>query len=216
MKFTFLSLFFAFFATALPAEDSAEKSAIFETWEEFTSACHERSGETAATYVTEASHQYYAEIQKLATAASKEEVQGLPLGKQVTLLSMRLRIAPEKLMGMSGKGLLVHSIKEGWIGKPRSEDETIAEIEINKNTATARESVGGEITDHVVHFLKEGGKWKFDMLPTITVVDETFEVTCADSGESREDFVEALLKLITGESDVSSAWSPPKLPEEEE
>ncbi|MAS92052.1 MAG: hypothetical protein CMO55_02555 [Verrucomicrobiales bacterium] len=206
MKFFFSLLLFLLPFTSIHGD---EAEAIIDAWEDFTEACHERNGSDATKYVSSASREYYSEIQKLAVSATKEEIQALPLGKQVTTLSIRMRVSPEDLQRMSGEALFIHSIDKGWIGKPRSEDETIAEIESTGNTATAKESVGGEITEHVVHFLKEDEQWKFDMLPTIRLVDETFETTCAESGESEEDFVEAFLKLITGESDVGDAWTPP-------
>jgi hypothetical protein len=189
--------------------ESADQAAsdVQAAWDEFKSASLSNKGRAAANRVTSATHDYYAEIRDLALTATREQVQRMSIAKQVTVLGMRVRIDPEQLKNMSGRDLFIHAVDHGWIGKTSATDEGITGIVVTGDHARAEATNAGEPVGVYLHFIKEDGAWRLDMMQLMKVANAAFDAMQAQSGLNEEEFVTRVIETVTSERLSEDDWN---------
>lgn len=177
-------------------------------WDEFKSASLSNHGSIAANRVTKATHDYYAEIRDLALTANRDQIQQMSIARQVTVLGMRVRIEPERLREMSGRDLFVHAVDSGWIGKSSASDEGITGIVVTGDYAKAEATKAGEHVGLYMHFVKEDGEWRLDMMQLMKLANAAFDAMHEQSGLNEEEFIARVIETVTSKRLTASDWNP--------
>ena len=176
-------------------------------WDEFKSASLSNHGSIAANRVTKATHDYYAEIRDLALTASRDQIQQMSIARQITVLGMRVRIEPERLREMSGRDLFVHAVDNGWIGKNSASDEGITGIVVTGDSAKAEATKAGDPVGLSMHFVKEDGEWRLDMMQLMKLANGAFDAMQKQSGLSEEEFITRTIEMVTSKRLTPSDWN---------
>lgn len=189
---------------------SGPEAEVRVAWAEFKDASLSGNGDVAANRVTRATHEYYDEIRRLALRANRKDLQTFVFAKRYTVLGMRLRVPKAQLNTMSGRDLFVHSIDRGWIGKNSATDVGIGAVTVTGDHARAVATEAGRPTGQYLHFIKEGGVWRLDMMQLMTVVNVAFDQMLRESGMSEDEFTKESLEATTGMMVTEALWTPPE------
>lgn len=188
---------------------SEDTLAVQAAWDEFKEASLSGKGEIAASRVTESTHDYFTEICNEALKLSRDQMKLLALGRQVTVLGMRVRVPKETLETLTGRELFAYAVDKGWIGKNSATDEGITDIEVIGDSAHANATKAGQRIDQLMHFKKEDGMWRLDMTPMMGLVNMAFDAMQKDSGLGEEEFVSRLIEATTGKRLTDADWNAP-------
>ena len=193
-----------------PPGESADQAAVDvqAAWDELKSASLSNQGSVAADRVTKATHDHYAEIRDLALTATRDQLQGMSIAKQVTVLSMRVRIEPERLKEMSGRDLYIHAVDQGWIGKNSASEEGITGIVVTGDHAKAEITNAGEPVGQYMHFTREDGAWRLDVMQLMMLANAAFDAMQEQSGLSEEEFITRLIETVTSRRLTEDDWNP--------
>jgi hypothetical protein len=190
-------------------KSNPDVDAVQAAWDEFKEASLSSKGDNAANRVTNQTHDYYVEIRDAAITATREQLQGMSLARQVTVLGMRVRVPPSELRTMSGRDLFVHAVDKGWIGKNSASDEGITNIQVTGDHAHANATKAGLTAEHLIHFIKEDNTWRFDMMPMMKLANIAFDAMQKESGLNEEEFVSWLIENVTSKRLSEAGWNPP-------
>lgn len=180
-----------------------------EAFAELKAATLSNQGQVASRRVTNATHDYYEEVRLLALQASRAELETHVLGKRITVLGIRLRTPAEQLTPMTGRELFAHAVDQGWIGKTTATDEGVGEIVVTGDHARVEVTRAGQPTGGYMHFIKEDGTWRADMMQLIKVTNPWFDRTLKESGLSEDEFTKRILEGISGKVVTEELWTPP-------
>lgn len=190
------------------ASSETEKSAVALAWSQLKQAMLESDGEAAASRVTKVTHEYYEELRKAALSAERGQLEEMVFAKRFTVLAMRFRMTKEELTKMSGREVFVHAVEEGWVGKDGVTKVEIGEFTVAGAHASAPLLSAGRESGLVVHFDKEEGAWKLDMMQFMKFANLAFDKMLAESQFTEEEFTKKLLGAVTGREVTEEVWIP--------
>ncbi len=186
-----------------------EEEAVQAAWDEFKEASLSGKGSLAAGRVTTATHERYDQYRLLALSGSKDELETHVLMTRITVLGIRLRTPADELRTMTGRDLFAHAVDQGWIGKNSATDEGIESIVITGDHARANITKNGQPTGLYLHFIKEDGIWRLDMLQIMKVAIAAFDQMFDESGMTEDVFIQRVLETTTGLVVTDDLWVPP-------
>ena len=194
----------------IPLEDFAgypplppgEADAVRAVARAYIAAARERDGAAAARLVTRATRAYYARLAGMAVSAPETQVRAQPLMERIIILMYRHRVPANELRALSGDAAFAHTITAGWVAGD-AEDPILSGSQGfgTRDRAVLRQ--GGED----VHFLREDGGWRMDMMPTLQAASTTLAPE-PDSGMTEDEFVMFILKYSNGRDPSPDIWQP--------
>lgn len=189
-------------------QDISEVSAVRSAYDEFKESTLSSKGAISAGRVTKATLEYYDEIRRAALTTTRENLQRMSLDKQILVLRMRMSLSHSDLKKMSGKDLFAYAVDQGWIANKRAREEDITDIKVTGNRAQAHGTISGQTTNQLVHFIKEDGAWKYDMIQVLNGIGPLFDDLHRQSGLGKEMFVSRIIENVTGRKPTDVDWNP--------
>ena len=169
----------------------------------YAAAVQRRDGPAAAQAVTRGTRAYYARMRDLALTASESKTRDLPLIDRFSVLMYRHRVPPQVLRVISGDSAFAHTISEGWVAQTMSSGAIPAMDQVwgNGDRALIRDGA----TD--IHFLREDGVWRWDMMPLIRSMSESFAANLP-GGMKEDEFIFFVLTYANGQPVSPTIWQP--------
>ncbi len=195
--------------TLLRAPGTPPDTAVRQAFAGFKRAVLADDGPTAAALVSKSTVDWYGKTQDLALHASKDEVQRLGPLEKIQVLAFRERVPADQLRSMSPLQLVAYSVAHGFMAKKATERSELGTIDVSDDTARATLLMDGKDTGQMYHFVREGGRWVFDQLPTLQSSDASLTAAAAQRGMPIDVFVQTLLESATGHKLTEEIWQPP-------
>jgi hypothetical protein len=188
------------FAAAYPPLPQAEADAVRAVARDYIAAAHRRDGAAAARLVSRETRAYYTGLAQLAVSAPEARVRAAPLVERVMILMFRHRVPAGELRTLAGDAVFAYTVDNGWVTVD-VEDPILTGTQAygTRDRAVLRDR--GED----VHFLREDGGWRWDMMPTIQAASTEL---AANAGMTEDEFVLFVLKYSDGRDPSPDIWQP--------
>ncbi|WP_336513834.1 hypothetical protein [Pollutibacter soli] len=207
MKTSQILIAFIFFSVNLLGQ-TAEGKAVKECFEKYKAAIMNDKGEDAANWVDQNTINYYSSVLAKVRNADSATVDQLSLLDKLMVFSIRHRARVEEIKTMDGKGLIVYAIKNGMVGKNSVARNSIGDITINGKKAKGQVLVNDEKTPLYFEFNKEYEVWKMDLTSIFPVSEKAFRGMIDESGETENEFLFRVLKMLTNRDVTGDIWKP--------
>ena len=185
---------------------ATEDNLVRQAFENYKSAILTDRGEEAVKYVDSRTIKYYVDVVDLVKNADSTKVNSLPLLDKIMVFSVRHRTSREDILSFDGKGLLVHAIKSGMVGKNSVVNNSIGEVTIDSEFAKGQFIANGQKAPFYFHFYKENGEWKIDLTSIFSVSNMAIKKMVQDSKQDENEFIFSLLEMMTSKKPGREIW----------
>jgi hypothetical protein len=186
-----------------------EEAAVRAAFEAYRAALLARDGDAALLHVSEATFEYYGEVQRLALYATADEVRARPLPDQLYVLMLRTRIPTERLRAMTPRELFAHGVVQGWIGEESTRTMQVGRIFVDGGRASAPVLQEGRPSPLNLHFVRQDGAWRWDMLGVIQLMDPLFRQLAEAGGATPEALLLQVVEGVAKRPLPPTVWDPP-------
>jgi hypothetical protein len=191
-----------------PARTDPEAPAVQAVYDAYRAALRARDGAAGARLVAAPTLEYYADMQWLALYGSAEAVRAQPPIDRLTVLTMRHRVEPERLRGMTARQLLEVAVSEGWAGTGSPAAEKSGDVRVDSSVATMKVTVSGTTRSSETSFLRQEDGWRLDLLPQVLLLGWALELAAKRTGVAEDDFLLSTLTRSTGRAPSEQIWNP--------
>jgi hypothetical protein len=192
-----------------PLPPHPEEAAVRAAFEAYRAALLARDGDAALLHVSEATFEYYGEVQRMALYATADEVRARPLPDQLYVLMLRTRIPTERLRAMTPRELFAHGVVQGWIGEESTRTMQVGRIHVDGGRASAPVLQEGRPSPLHLHFVRQDGAWRWDMLGVIQLMDPLFRQLAEAGGATPEALLLQVVEGVAKRRLPPTVWDPP-------
>jgi hypothetical protein len=185
------------------------EEAVRQTFAAYKRAILADDGPAAAALLSTGTVEWYGRVWDLTLHGSREEVEGLGTLEKLQVLRFRQRVPADELRAMSPRKLFAYAVRRGWVGKPNIAGTEIGAISAAGDTAVAKALFAGKDNGQQYRFVREGGRWLFDQLPTLQAGGEMLTAAAQQRGVTVDAFVQQLVESASGKKVTPDLWQPP-------
>ena len=205
---------------ACPAQ-AGDAKAVHAAFAQFSKVLVAGDGPKVVEALDRASLAYYARVRDLSLNATAAQVKNLSLIDELMVLRLRHDVGFEGLSKVDGRGLVVMAVEKGWISRASIQRIVLGEVTITKDKAEAVAMTGDELTSLRLHFSRENGKWKFNIVHLTKVGEQGLKDLLKKTGQPRHAFLLSIIEQVSGRAPAekifdplggASAAEPPKQP----
>jgi len=198
-------------ASAAPITLSAtpEAAAVKRGFAEYKAALKQRDGTRAAETVSRNSFDYYDRMRKLALSAPREELALLEGTERMLVLALRLQAPLDLLTSATPEELVAHAVSTEAITDTGVARTELGEIRAEGELARGWVVVDGKATQGVLQFVREGGRWKFDLEFAMQSSAGLIEAIAQQNGLTEDEVILKLLEQGVEQPVGPEIWQPP-------
>jgi len=165
-------------------------------------------GESAVAAISKATLDRYEVFQQMALSARADAINALPLGERFYVLYYRHKYSAKVLQSVTGRELYAHGIttRSERVKTPGAIDLEI--VELNEDSAVGGITRDDQKTGATLHFVREDGSWKLNMLPTIEKASSYFAAKAKENGLRENEYLFGEIFRATDGVVPSSIWTP--------
>jgi len=187
------------------AADTAEVKASFDT---YVKAALGKDGVTARSVLASPIKSFYEQTRELALTATDEQLRALPPGQELTTFVLRAELAPDLLRGGTVDQILEAAFNQGLVGEQGISGLGLGTIEVNGDKASAAITSQGQTAPFKLGFLREDGRWKVDIMPLISVADDSFRGVAKQQGLTVEALIDNMMVQKYGAEKAAALHEP--------
>lgn len=192
-----------------PTSTSADESpAVTTAFETYTKAALAKDGATAVSVVATPVFAYFEDIRKLALTGTEQELAAGKLSTRVTVYTMRGGLDAATLRTGSAQDVVKSSIDKGLVGEQGISNLELGKITVTGDTASAEVTSRGQKAPFGLQFVREDGKWKFDMMPVMEMADAALAGLAKEKNLTPDQLVEQLLVSMYGPAKAAEVRNP--------
>ena len=182
---------------------------VRQTFAAYKRAIVADDGAAAAALLSKGTVDWYGKVWELTLHGSKEEVERLGTLEKLQVLGFRQRVPADELRAMSPRELFAYAVRRGWVGKANIGGTEIGAITAADDTAVAKALFAGKDSGQQYRFVREGGRWLFDQLPTLEAGGDALTAAAQHRGVPVDAFVEHMVESASGKKVTPDLWQPP-------
>ncbi len=188
---------------------SKEAQAIQTAFAEYKDALLMGDGPKAADLVSAGTIVFYDSMLRHALNTPREKLARLDFLSKFIVVRVRHEFTRAQIAQMNGRDLLVVGVNNGWISKSSVANiERLVNIKVQSYEAFAAMPLLPEI--QFFHFLKESGKWKFDLTSSFDLANVAMKQEIKKSGLTEEEFITRLLRMLSAKEVDERIFSAPR------
>jgi hypothetical protein len=188
----------------------SEEEAVRKTFHAYKSAIMNDDGEAAYGLVDQNTRDWYSTTLDRVLTWDREQIMTLGVLDRMQVILIRHRIPKQDLLQMTAKQLIVHAVNQGWVGKNSASGIEVGAIDVQGDFATGVVRSNGIESPLRFHFYKEEGGWRLDLTEMIKWGEAAFIQQIEQSGETENDFIFRLTRIVTGKPVDETIWAPLK------
>ncbi len=167
-------------------------------------------GKLAIANINKSGIEYYDILMDYVMEADSSTIASMPLIDKLMILSLRWRSNPNDLIKLreSGMNLFEYGVNNGFIGQEAVSNSTLGKITFNEDVATARVFNNGQEIPMQFKFIKENGKWKFDVKYVMMHTGYGLQQFVVESGMTEEEYILDLLSKMSAKPMSNEMWHP--------
>jgi hypothetical protein len=212
MRTLLLIVLFAFTPLIGCDDKAADKEDIRAVWQQLDTCNNAADGNGVVAVFTESSFAANVKLMKVGLDGTPAQVKALPAFDRMEVLRMRLLSNRAEISKLDGRGYVRFATSKGWYVMP-SEDrtkDTLPKITFSKSGTEAWANIvsEGKRTGMRLHFVKEGGQWKYDEPEAMVEYSRLLADEARAAGVSENDFIIDVLEEELGRKIPASIWDP--------
>lgn len=188
----------------------SQKSDVKDTFYKYKESILNQQGELASAMVNQKTLFYYSDVLEASINADSLSLENSGFFKKFMVLSVRHRLSPEELFGMTGKTLFEHGVNQGWIGKESVQGIETGSIEEDGNNAMVQMFQNGKEVPYFFQFEKENGQWLLDLTSIMETSEVALKEYLKENDLNENQFILQVLEMVTGSTPSKSVWHPLK------
>jgi hypothetical protein len=192
---------------ACPAQ-AGDAKAVHIAFAQFSKVLIAGDGPKVVEALDRASLAYYARVRDLSLNAKAAEVKALSLIDELMVLRLRHDVGFEGLSKVDGHGLVVMAVEKGWINRASIQTIVLGEVTIEKDKAEAVAMTGDALTSLRLHFSREDGKWKFNIVHLTKVGEKGLKELLNKTGQPRHAFLLSIIEQVSGRAPAENIFDP--------
>lgn len=189
-------------------EESGDARAVRATFAAYKTAILARKGTESAGLVSGATLRHFGRLNNLALRGSEREVRKLPFIDKFIVLRLRHQVPVATMKGLDDRSAFAYGVTRGWIGEESVRSSDIGKIAVAGQSARAQHIAGGQITPMSYNFVRESGRWKFDLMAIMPIGEKSIQAVIKQQGVSADRFLLDILQRVSGESVSPAIWRP--------
>jgi hypothetical protein len=209
-RFVFAALVLAGVAAPIAAGGAgSDRALVLRCYEAFERALVARDGEAAAALLSEGSLREWERDRRLAQHGSIDEVEALPAGSRLTVLSLR-HAAPAFLRREgSPPELVAHAVRAGLADRAAVDTIEIRDVAVRGQRASASVlAVGLPAAGLRLGFVREQGAWKLDLPSSLDSIGRLVAATARATGTNESAVIVSWIAALSGRSVGAEVWQP--------
>jgi hypothetical protein len=199
-----LPLLFVACSDSGPKDDVADIRACYDN---YFAALKAGEGDKAAELVDSNTLAHFDRMLGLARTGDSMTVSGLDPMDKLTVLAMRMQIAPTALKSMDARKAVAHSVSDGLMANEGPEGLELGTVSVDGDKATAPLKMHGFPTPASFSFQREDGTWKIDLTSLFDLTRMAFQ-QMGGSGPEGNAMLVKLLEENTGTTVPDGIWHP--------
>lgn len=148
----------------------------------------------------------YEKLRKHALLSPQVVLLTRPIGEQALVLLMRVQLGT-RLRSMDGSMVLAAGIEPPPYVYANLSRTGLVDVRISGDRATARTTYNGKSSVRELHFVKQGGAWKLDLL-ALMEQDDFLDYAAKRSGKSTDATAEAYVRAALHGNVGTTMWDP--------
>lgn len=188
----------------------SQNNDVKEAFYKYKESILNQQGETAAGMVNKKTLFYYNDVLEASKNADSVSIENAGFFKKFMVLSVRHRLSPEDLFGMTGKTLFEHGVNQGWIGKESVQGIETGTIEEDGNNAMVQMFQNGKEVPYFFQFEKENGQWLLDLTSIMETSEVALKEYLKENDLNENQFILQVLEMVTGSTLSNAVWHPLK------
>jgi hypothetical protein len=196
-------------AAPITGRASPEAAAVEQGFAEYKAALKLRDGARAAATISSNSLAYYDRMRTLALSGTREELGTLEGTERMLVLALRLQAPPELLAQGTPEELVAYAVTNDAMTDTGVADTDLGEISARGDLARGWILVDGAPTPGVLQFVREGGRWKFDLEFAMKSSAGLIAAIAEKNGVSEDDVILELLGQGAQRKVGPEIWRPP-------
>jgi len=194
--------------TSGAAAQPTERAAIAASLAAYQAALSAGRGTEAAEQVSSDTVAYYEHIREQALHGSEQAVRADSLFDRINILTMRHYMGAAELESLDGRGLIARAIDLGLVDKNSTGALELGEVEVTGDEATAVYLYRGQPTPYRLHFVREEGRWRVDLLSFMRIGEPALKAVADKAGVPEDQFILDLLQQVSGRAPADDIWQP--------
>jgi hypothetical protein len=206
-----VSLFAAASTSAAPIvlPEAPEAAAVKRGFAEYKAALKQRDGTRAAAAVSDNSLRYYDRMRGLALSAPREELAQLEGTERMLVLALRQQAPLELLVNGTPEELVAYAVTTEAMTDTGVVRTELGEIKREGEFARGWIIIDGKTTQGVLQFVRQGGRWKFDLEFAMKSSAGLINAIAKQSALSEDEVILKLLEQGTQQPIGPEIWQPP-------
>ena len=151
---------------------------------------------------------YCTRARERALSATEAEVRALPLDEKLLVLTLRHRLDPDRLRAWSGRLILDHALRQGWVDKEAVVSSVLGPVEIDGDLARAVLLDGGEPLHYDVELRREDGRWKLDLVTIFRGDAVALQMRARQTHRTEDEMILYELERATSTKVSPAIWRP--------
>jgi len=196
-------------AATITLPETPEATAVKRGFAEYKAALKQRDGTRAAETVSHNSFDFYDRMRKLALSAPREELALLEGTERMLVLALRLQAPLDLLTSATPEELVAHAVSTETITDTGVARTELGEIRTEGELARGWVVVDGNPTQGVLQFVREGGRWKFDLEFAMQSSAGLIEAIAQQNGLTEDEVILKLLEQGVEQPVGPEIWQPP-------
>lgn len=182
--------------------------AVRQTFQSYWSAIQDRDGTQARALVTTATLDSYERLRDEALYGTRSELEKHPIFERLIVLTFRLRFTLTELQMTPGAELFGRGVDQGWTASGSAGESTLQDVVIVGNRAEARMASGPGDAGAPIHFAREDGQWKVDLLSLSAAVEQSLQAYLQSDEVTEQRLIEETLAASYGDALPDNIWEP--------
>ncbi len=186
-------------STSAPASSAADETpAVRAAFDTYTKAALAKDGATAQAALADTLSAYYDGVRKQALTGTDEQVRALPVSQRLTVYVLRAEIEPAVLRDSTPADLVKLAIDKGLVGEQGITSLALGKVTVSGDKAAAEVTTDGKVAPYKMEFLRQGGAWKLDLAPLMSLADQAFEGAAKQQGATVDEMIDGVLETKYG------------------
>ena len=197
-------------SVALHVAHATEQDEVQAAFDAYKTAILSMDGARAAELVSSRTIAEYQNYVDWARSANRQALESLSLINRFQVIIIRHRIPPHELRELDGQKTFIYAVDRDWIGKNGVIRTSLGKIDTSDGRATAEVLIGGQKTPNRFQFIKEGDRWRFDLITVMRDFSAALQLLAKQKGVSEDELIFSLVETVSGTKVPETIWDPVK------
>lgn len=191
-----------------PVAFAAEADDVRAAFNNYKAAILKQDGVGAVSFVSKRTVAEYQQYIDWALKADRPTLEALSLINRFQVILIRHRIPAEELRKLDGRSAFIYAVDRDWIGKNGVIRMSLGAVEVSSVRATAVMRIDERVVPNRFQFIKEDGRWRFDLVPTIRDTSASLAAVAKQKGVTEDQMMFDLITSVSGMKVPETIWQP--------